>query len=238
MCRWRRPASSGPSRQPPLGSQTPFRCPGAHSGAVAHALPVAASAAHRSRPVVLLAGLAVLGFVALAASAAATLPPEAARHPRVDAYYLAIGAAFLSYVAALLVLLRARAPLAPVLVIAALVQAIPLASPLLLSQDAGAYWTTVRSWLVESPGTPESRSSAPLPLTSLLYPLVAGDEGGRRTSANWVLFDGGVRGWSAVRRCLRARSRAASGRCGGRGASRHSGAARGPSCRRVRPSPP
>ncbi len=87
-----------------VASQTPFRCPGAHSGAVAYALPVAASAAQRSRPVVLLPGLARLGFVALAASAAATLPPEAARHPHVDAYYLAIGAAFLSYVAALLVL--------------------------------------------------------------------------------------------------------------------------------------
>ncbi len=56
MCRWRRPASSGPSRQPPSGSQTPFRCAGADSGAVAYALPVAASASQRSRPVVLLPG--------------------------------------------------------------------------------------------------------------------------------------------------------------------------------------
>ncbi len=111
---------------------------------MAYALPVAASATQRSRPVVLFAGLSAVGFVALAASAAATLPPEAARHPRVDAYYLAIGAAFLSYVAALLVLSLTQAPLAPVLVIAALVQAIPLASPLLLSQDAGAYWDYAR----------------------------------------------------------------------------------------------
>lgn len=124
-------------------------------GGVAHALRVAPSAAEWSRSVVLLTGLCALGFVAIAASAAATLPPEAARHPRVDAYYLAIGAAFVSYVVALILLPRAGNLLTPVLVISALIQAIPLTSPLLLSQDAGAYWDYGRIAAVDG-GNPYS----------------------------------------------------------------------------------
>ena len=178
-----------------VGQSDAVQVPGCTLGAVAHALPVAASAAHRSRPVVLLPGLAVLGFVALAASAAATLPPEAARHPRVDAYYLAIGAAFLSYVAALLVLLRARASLAPVLVIAALVQAIPLASPLLLSQDAGVYWDYARIAAVDG-GNPYS--DPPLRFRSdPAYPSVAG-AWRETTSAYGPLFTAASEGGALV----------------------------------------
>ncbi len=178
-----------------VGQSDAVQVPGCTLAAVVHALPVAASAAHRSRPVVLLAGLAVLGFVAVAASAAATLPPEAARHPRVDAYYLAIGAAFLSYVAALLVLLRARASLAPVLVIAALVQAIPLASPLLLSEDAGVYWDYGRIAAVDG-GNPYS--DPPLRFRyDPAYPSVAG-AWRETTSAYGPLFTAASEGGALV----------------------------------------
>lgn len=146
---------------------------------MAYALPVGAPGAQRSIAAVLLPGLGALGFVTLAASAAATLPPEAALHPRVDAYYLAIGAAFLSYVAALILLRRARASLAPVLVIAALVQAIPLGSPLLLSQDAGSYWDYARIAAVDG-GNPYR--DPPLRFRhDPAYPSVAG--GWRRTTS-------------------------------------------------------
>ena len=152
---------------------------------MAYALPVGAPGAQRSIAAVLLPGLGALGFVTLAASAAATLPPEAALHPRVDAYYLAIGAAFLSYVAALILLRRARASLAPVLVIAALVQAIPLGSPLLLSQDAGSYWDYARIAAVDG-GNPYR--DPPLRFRhDPAYPSVAG-AWRRTTSAYGPLF--------------------------------------------------
>ena len=130
-----------------------------------------------------------------AASAAATLPPEAARHQQVDAYYIAIGAAFVSYVAALLVLLRARALLAPVLVIAALVQAIPLASPLRLSQDAGVYWDYARIAAVDG-GNPYS--DPPLRFRhDPAYPSVAG-AWRETTSAYGPLFTAASEGGALV----------------------------------------
>lgn len=141
-------------------------------GTVAHALPVGASTAEWSRPVVLVTGLSALGFVAIAASAAATLPPEAASHPRVDAYYIAIGAAFLSYVGALVLLVRARGLLALVLVVSALIQTIPLASPLLLSQDVGAYWDYARIAAIDG-GNPY-RDPPLLFRHDPAYPSVAG----------------------------------------------------------------
>jgi hypothetical protein len=89
---------------------------------VAHALPAGRALLGR-RSAALVPGLALLGLVSLAASAAATLPPEAARHPRVDAYYAAIGAAFVCYVLALVVLSCTVPSLVAVLVVAVLVQA-------------------------------------------------------------------------------------------------------------------
>lgn len=115
-----------------------------HTPDMALAVPAAGPVLLRSRSAAILPGLAVLGLVALAASAAATLPPDLAKHPRVGAYYVAIGAAFVCYVVALVLLSRARASLAAVLAVAALVQAAPLARPLLLSQDAGVYWDYAR----------------------------------------------------------------------------------------------
>ena len=143
----------------------------------------------------LVTGLCALGFVAIAASAAATLPPEAARHPRVDAYYIAIGAAFLSYVAALVVLLRARGLLVPVLVVAALIQAIPLAGPLLLSQDAGVYWDYARIAAVDG-GNPYS--DPPLRFRQdPAYPSVAG-AWRETTSAYGPLFTAASEGGALV----------------------------------------
>lgn len=104
----------------------------------------------------LAAGLAVLGFVVVAASAAATLSPASARHPHVGAYYLAIGAAFVCYALGLVALRRGRTSLVLVLVVAALVQAAPLAGPVLLSQDVGAYWDYARIAAVHG-GNPYSQ---------------------------------------------------------------------------------
>jgi hypothetical protein len=124
---------------------------------VTHALPAAAAPHRRARPgPALAAGIALLAFVALAASAAATLPPQVARHPRIDAYYLAVGAAFVCYAAGLLALRRRRARLALVLAVAALVQVAPLAGPLLLSQDVGSYWDYGRIAAVDG-GNPYSQ---------------------------------------------------------------------------------
>lgn len=140
--------------------------------AVAHALPAAGRALLGTRSAAVVPGVALLGLVSLAASAAATLPPEAARHPRVDAYYVAIGAAFVCYVLALVVLSRTVPSLVAVLVVAVLVQAAPLARPLLLSQDAGVYWDYGRIAAVDG-GNPYSDPPARF-RHDPAYPSVAG----------------------------------------------------------------
>ena len=55
-------------------------------------------------------------------------------------YRLALGVAFAAYVVAVVVLERARPRLAPILVLAAAIQLVPLAGPLLLSRDVYFYW--------------------------------------------------------------------------------------------------
>jgi hypothetical protein len=88
----------------------------------------------------MLIGLPCAVFVAVAVRAAATLPPNVARHPQPALYFSVVGVAFVLYCAGLL-LVRARASsLVAVLVVALLIQCGPLLGPLLLSQDATAYW--------------------------------------------------------------------------------------------------
>ena len=100
-------------------------------------------------------------------------------------------------------LLRRRAPrpaacagaARAVLVIAALVQAIPLASPLLLSQDAGAYWDYARIAAVDG-GNPYS--DPPLRFRAdPAYPSVAG-AWRKTTSAYGPLFTAASEGGALV----------------------------------------
>lgn len=79
-------------------------------------------------------------LVAAASYAAATLPPHSPRHPEAALYYGAVGGAFGCYLVGLALLRRRPARLTVVLALAALIQLAPLPGPLLLSQDAGAYW--------------------------------------------------------------------------------------------------
>ena len=89
-------------------------------------------------------GLIVLLMLAIGAASAAGSPipagaPELSDIPAV-LFLAALACAFVLYVLALLVLLRRRSSLAGVCALAAAIQLLPLAGPLLLSRDVDAYW--------------------------------------------------------------------------------------------------
>jgi alpha-1,6-mannosyltransferase len=79
-------------------------------------------------------------LVAVAVGGASTLVPNVSAHPRVGLYFGAVGAAFVGYLVGLVLLRRRVVALWLVLALAVLIQAVPLTGPLLLSQDATAYW--------------------------------------------------------------------------------------------------
>lgn len=88
----------------------------------------------------LIPGVVCLGLIALSAWAVETTPATAGHHAETSLYLVAIGGAFLAYLAGLWVLRARPRRLAAVLLIAVLSQVAPLARPLLLSQDAFVYW--------------------------------------------------------------------------------------------------
>jgi hypothetical protein len=137
-------------------------------------------------------GLVCLALIALAAQAAGPAAPVIGRHGESSLYLGAIGGAFLAYLTGLLVLRRRPTPLAAVLTVAVLIQVAPLARPLLLSQDAFAYWDYGRVAAIDDgnpyrdrpsrfPSDPAYRMVAPgwRRTTSVYGPLFTlGSEGG------------------------------------------------------------
>ncbi len=102
--------------------------------------------ANRQLPLAAL-GLALVALLALAAAAASAhgsslsqSRPELTDLPGA-VFLAAAGGAFALYVLALVVVRRRRPSLAVVCVVAAAIQLVPLAGPLLLSRDVYAYWT-------------------------------------------------------------------------------------------------
>lgn len=90
------------------------------------------------------AGIAVLVAVATAAAMAPGSPlragaPEGSDLPS-TVFLVAASLAFAAYVTAVVVLRRRKARLAVVCVVAAAIQLVPLAGPLVLSQDVNSYW--------------------------------------------------------------------------------------------------
>jgi hypothetical protein len=152
-------------------------------------------------------GTVCLGFVVVADVAAGTLSPNSALHRSTGMYYVAIGVAFVLYCAALAVLRRRRGLLLPVLLVTVVLQAAPLAGPLLLSQDATAYWAYARIAAIDGgnpysqppsrfPSDPAYRAVSPVwrNTTSAYGPLfTAGSEGaavlaGRSASSATMFF--------------------------------------------------
>ncbi|HVM18228.1 MAG TPA: polyprenol phosphomannose-dependent alpha 1,6 mannosyltransferase MptB [Gaiellaceae bacterium] len=93
----------------------------------------------------LLAGVAALVAVAVAVAATRTAEtttgsPIVPEDGWLTPYRVAVAAAFLAYLAGVVVLARRRAPLAAVAAVACAIQLAPLAAPLLLSKDAYIYW--------------------------------------------------------------------------------------------------
>lgn len=137
------------------------------------------------------AGAAALALVAVASYAAATLPPHSPRHPEAALYYGAVGGAFACYLLGLALLRRRPARLAAVLVLAVLIQLAPLPAPLLLSQDAGAYWDYGRIAAVDG-GNPYSQPPSSFRFDPA-YRMVAGGWRGT-TSVYGPLFTIGSEG--------------------------------------------